>query len=244
MYKKKNPQKKLFGVDTQLSAGLQARIKTSWAHLFKAEIFPILFKCEDRYALLYHKIGRPNFSVARVLGLGLLQEMNNLSDQEALDAFGFDIRWHYALATGEQDAYLSRRSLVEFRRRLVAKDPEMTLVRGVFESISKAAIEKLSLSSREQRLDSTHIISNIRTRGRLDLFSNTITLFMKSLDKDRFASIPPPIQEWYAREPEGWLGLDQVARYLHPLIAIFKNDDDIKNSGPPNNRDLYKLRSG
>src|SRR4030042_4993377 len=165
MYKKTNPQKKLFGMDPQLSAGLRARLKTSWAYLFKADIFPILFKCEDQYALLYGRTGRPNFSVARIMGLILLQEMNNLSDQEALDTFGFDIRWRYALDAAEEDAYLSRRSLVEFRRRLVAKDPEMALVRGVFESISKAAIEKLGLSTSEQRLDSTHIISNIRTRG-------------------------------------------------------------------------------
>lgn len=241
MYKKTNPQKKLFGVDTQLSAGLRARLKTTWAHLFKAEIFPILFKCEDQYALLYGRTGRPNFSVARILGLILLQEMNNLSDQEALDAFGFDIRWRYALDTSEEDAYLSRRSLVEFRRRLVAKDPEMTLVRGVFESISKAAIEKLGLSTSEQRLDSTHIISNIRTRGRLDLFSNTITVFIKTLDKDRFSLIPQPIQEWYSHEPEGWFGLgqsqhkeklDQLARYVQKLIEIFESDDEIKSSEP------------
>ena len=104
MYKKTNPQKKLFGVDTQLSAGLHARLKTSWAQLFKAEVFPILFKCEDQYAMLYGKTGRPNFSVARVLGLCLLQEMNTLSDQEALDAFGFDVRWRYALDAGEEHA--------------------------------------------------------------------------------------------------------------------------------------------
>jgi hypothetical protein len=241
MYKKTNPQKKLFGVDTQLSAGLRARLKTTWAHLFNAEVFPILFKCEDQYAKLYGKTGRPNFSVARVLGLILLQEMNNLSDQEALDAFGFDIRWRYALDTHEEDAYLSRRSLVEFRRRLVAKDPEMTLVRNVFESISKTAIEKLGLSTKDQRLDSTHIISNIRLRGRLDLFSNTITLFLKSLDQDHFSLIPQPIREWYVKEPEGWFGLDQaqhkeklnhVADYLYQLIGIFKSDDAIKSGEP------------
>jgi len=228
-------------MDTQLSAGLRARIKTSWAHLFKSEVFPILFKCEDQYAMLYGKTGRPNFSVARVLGLILLQEMNNLNDQEALDAFGFDIRWRYALDTHEEDAYLSRRSLVEFRRRLVTKDPEMTLVRSVFESISKAAIEKLGLSTSEQRLDSTHIISNIRLRGRLDLFSNTITLFIKSLNQDHFSLVPQPIREWYSYEPEGWFGLgqaqhkeklDQVARYLYQLIMIFENDDEIKSGEP------------
>jgi hypothetical protein len=70
--------------------------------------------------VLYEQTGRPNFSVALLLGLCLLQELNNLSDQQALEAFGFDIRWRYALDVHDQDAYLSRRSLVEFRRRLAA----------------------------------------------------------------------------------------------------------------------------
>ena len=81
------------------------------------------------YAVLYGTTGRPNFSVARLLGLCLLQEWNDLSDQEALDTFSFDIRWRYALDVSEEEDYLSRRSLVEFRRRLAAKDPEMKLVR-------------------------------------------------------------------------------------------------------------------
>jgi len=145
MFKKTNPQQSLFGIDTQLSEGLQTRLRSSWAHLFKVEILPILFRCEDKFSVLYGKTGRPNFSVARVLGLCLLQEYNDLSDQQALDAFGFDVRWRYALDADDEHAYLSRRSLVEFRRRLAAKDPKMTLVRGIFEKISGRAIKKLGL---------------------------------------------------------------------------------------------------
>ena len=185
MFKKSNPQQKLFGVDTQLSIGLRTRLKASWAQLFKKEVLPILIRYEERFSILYGKTGRPNFSVARMLGLCLLQELNDLSDQQALDTFGSDIRWRYALDVSDEQAYLSRRSLVEFRRRLAAKDPEMSLIRGLFEEISKTAIKKLGLSVREQRLDSTHIVSNIRTRGRLDLFGNTITLFIKSLDNSK-----------------------------------------------------------
>ena len=74
MYKKTNPQQKLFGVGSQLSASLRNRLESSWAHLFKTEILPLLFKYEDQYAMLYGKTGRPNFSVARILGLCLLQE--------------------------------------------------------------------------------------------------------------------------------------------------------------------------
>ena len=179
MYKKTDPQQSLFGVETQLSKSLQSRLKGSWANLFRAEILPILLKSEDDFALLYGKTGRPNFSVARMLGLCLLQELYSMSDQQALDTFGFDIRWRYALDANDDNAYISRRSLVEFRRRLAACDPKMALVRSVFDSISKAAINKLGLSATDQRVDSTLVVSNICNRGRLELFNKTIDYFIK-----------------------------------------------------------------
>jgi Transposase domain (DUF772)/Transposase DDE domain len=239
MFKKTNPQQSLFGIDRQLSEGLRTRLRASWAHLFKVEILPILFRSEENFSMLYGETGRPNFSVARVIGLCLLQEYNHLSDQQALDEFGFDIRWRYALDISGDQAYLSRRSLVEFRRRLTAKDPEMKLVRGIFEKISKKAIKKLDLSASQQRLDSTPVVSNIRTRGRLDLFANTITLFIRSLDKKRFSQIPDHIRQWHKREPEGWFGLaqdqhkaklEQLAQYAYKLIQVFEADKEVKDS--------------
>jgi hypothetical protein len=241
MYKKTTPQQKLFGVDTQLSPSLRNRLESSWAHLFKHEVLPILFRNEDRYAMLYGKTGRPNFSVARLLGLCLLQEFNDLSDQQALDTFSFDIRWRYALDVSDEEDYLSRRSLVEFRRRLAARDPEMKLVRNVFDSIRDSAIKKLGLSASNQRLDSTHIISNIRTRGRLALFSNTLTLFLKGLSDDQFSRVPKAIRQWHSTESEGWFGLgpseqrvkiEELAHYLYELIILFENDKEISSTEP------------
>lgn len=234
MYKRTSPQQKLFGIETQVSPSLRSRLESSWAHLFRCEVLPILFRKEDDFKMLYGKTGRPNFSVARLLGLCLLQEWNDLSDQEALDTFSFDVRWRYALDVNDNEDYLSRRSLVEFRRRLAAKDPEMKLVRAVFDSIRDSAIDKLGLSVANQRLDSTHIISNIRLRGRLALFSNTLTLFLKSLDQDRLSRVPTAIQEWHAREPEGWFGLgpaeqkvelEELAQHLYELMVIFEKDE-------------------
>jgi hypothetical protein len=191
--------------------------------------------------MLYGKTGRPNFSVARMLGLCLLQEFNNLSDQQALDTFSFDVRWRYALDISNDGDYLSRRSLVEFRRRLAAKDPEMKLVRNVFDTVRNQALKKLGLSTNDQRLDSTHIISNIRTRGRLSLFSNTITIFLKSLDGVQFSRVPKLIQQWHTTESEGWFGLgpaDQraklqdLAEYMYELIMLFKHDNEVIGSEP------------
>jgi len=241
MYKKSNPQQKLFGVDSQLSPQLRKRLESSWAHLFKIEVLPILFRNEDHYAVLYGKTGRPNFSVARLLGLCLLQEFNNLSDQKALDAFSFDIRWRYALDVSDEDDYLSRRSLVEFRRRLAEIDPEMNLIRGVFDNIRDSAMKKIKVSAKNQRIDSTHVMSNIRTRSRMDLFSNTLTLFIKSLDKAKFSNIPKAIQKWYKTDSEGWFGLGpaeqkakliKLARHIYKLIIIFEKDKVVKSAEP------------
>jgi hypothetical protein len=204
-------------------------------------VLPILFRKEDDYAMLYGTTGRPNFSVARLLGLCLLQEWNDLSDQEALDTFSFDVRWRYALDVNDDEDYLSRRSLVEFRRRLAAKDPEMKLIRAVFDAIRDSAVDKLGVSVSNQRLDSTHIISNIRLRGRAALFSNTLTLFLKSLDEARLARVPEAIRTWHAQEPEGWFGLgpaeqrvklEALAQYVYELIRLFKDDDALTGSEP------------
>jgi len=206
MYKKTSPQQKLFGIESQVSPSLRTRLECLWALLFRLEILPILCRNEDNYAILYGTTGRPNFSVARLLGLSLLQEWNDMSDQTALDTMSFDIRWRFALDISDDEEYLSRRSLVEFRRRLVSKDPDMKMIRTLFDTIRDSAIEKLGLSTSNQRLDSTHIISNIRVRGRVVLFSNTINLFLKSLDKEHFSRVPIHIQKWH-EEPEGWFGL-------------------------------------
>ncbi len=241
MYKKTNPQQSLFGVEFHLSPSLRARLKKSWAHLFRFEILPVLLKSEDNFSTLYGTTGRPNFSVASMLGLCLLQELYDFSDQQALDTFGFDVRWHYALNIIPENAYLSRRSLVEFRRRLAEKDPDMTIVRTIFEDISKAAIQKLGLSTIEQRVDSTHITSNICTRGRLDLFRKTIELFLKSLGEKEFSCIPTDIQEWSKRDTDGWFAmgqdqsrikLEKLARYLYDLIILFEKNQEITSKEP------------
>jgi hypothetical protein len=104
----------------------------------------------------------------------------------------------------------------------------MMMVRTIFEGISKSAIEKLGLSTHEQRVDSTHIVSNICTRGRIDLFEKTIGHFIKSLDQWRFSRLPINIQKWHQRQAEGWFGvaqtqhkqnLKQLSKYLHKLVT-------------------------
>jgi hypothetical protein len=209
--------------------------------VFKSEILPVLLKNEERFEMLYGVLGRPNFSVGRMLGICLLQELMGFSDQQALDSFGFDARWQYALDLDvDEEAYLSRRSLVGFRGRLVQHDPEMALMRDIFEQLSEMAIGKLGLSVKEQRTDSTHIASNIHTHGRIDLFQSTISVFVRSLAEEKYTALPEDIRKWFEEESSGWFGLgskkekreklSRLASFLHRLIGIFEKNKEVSGS--------------
>jgi Transposase DDE domain/Transposase domain (DUF772) len=244
MFKETDPQLKLFGVHTSVGDSLHRRLSASWASVFRTEVLPILLRSEQKFSTLYGATGRPNYSVGRVLGICVLQEWHDLADQQALDAYGFDLRWRHALDVTEQEAYLSRRSLVEFRRRLVCKDPEMKLIHDIFIEIGKTAIDKLGISTSQQRLDSTHIVSNIRYRGRLALFQDAIHLFLKRLSDFEYKQVPEPIRQWHEAQSEGWFGLGEnerkarlveLARYTHTLIELFSDYKAVKAS------DHYRL---
>jgi hypothetical protein len=73
------------------------------------------------------------------------------------------------------------------------------------------------------------------------LFTNTLSLFLKSLDVGQLSRVPKAIKEWHSSEPEGWFGLgpaeqtvklQELAQYLYELIVIFEKDDELTGGEP------------
>lgn len=247
MYRRTSRQISLLAEGRHLPPSSRARLEGTWAIDFYREVFPVLLRCEDAFKDLYaNGNGRPNYPVAVVLGILLLEEWFNLSDQAALDAFSFDLRWQVALGVAAHDAYLSRPSLVEFRQRLVREDQDMTRVRTVFDALSRAAIQGLKLGVAVQRLDSTRVVSNIQTRGRVDLFQKTLVHFLRWL-KDSAPSalgaLPSALRRWFEARiaEESWDGasdekwreeLQQLGAWLHLVIELFADKPMITASEP------------
>ena len=243
MFRKTDRQESLWGPDAHLPDSTRDRLRRSWAEGFHRKVFDLLLEAEEQFADLYcADNGCPNWSVARKLGVSLLQELTNLSDQDALDCLAFDVRWQHALRLNAEDAYLSRRSLVDFRSRLVAVDPEMKRLRALFDRIVETALADLKLDTSEQRVDSTQVYSNIRTRGRVDLFSKTLRHFLTRLEKEHpewLEQLSPDLVAWFRREPEGWFGdgnkkenrakLDTLAKWLYQVTAAFAKNEVIKS---------------
>lgn len=242
MYRRTNPQVSFLSPLAGLPEAQQRRIRQTWAEGFREKVYPLLLRVEDEFAALYDaEVGRPNWSVARMLAITILQEMLNLHDQEALDEVAFDVRWQYALDLWEDKAYLSRRSFVNFRARMAAQFPDGSGMRKVFDEVLRGALAELKLSTKEQRLDSTQILSNIHTRGRADLFGKTLDHFLKALAreaKDRCDKLPAALLAWSMQAGDGVFGwqtateasarLPQLAQWLVTVRDLFADDPVVR----------------
>ena len=125
-------------------------------------------------------MGRPSKELYTMIGAVMLQQLHDLSDAEVTRALAFNIDWHYALdITDESDAstYVSERSLRNYRRILIDEG----LDRVLFEMLTDTLIAAFGVDTSKQRLDSTHILSNMRTLGRIRLFTVTIRKFLKKI---------------------------------------------------------------
>lgn len=242
MYRPTNRQVPLLSPAHHLSERSRARLAGSWAPTFRSEILPQLLASEGEFRDLYcADNGRPTWSVARKLGICLLQEVFDLDDQTALDALSFDARWQYALEVGPEEAYLSRRSLVEFRSLLVSRDPTMERMRRLFDRIAATGIERLKLSVRDQRIDSTHIVSNIRVRGRRELFSATLDLALRQAEAVRagvLEGLPEDVRAWFNEEMPSddsfaWSDrahgtpIETLAGWMLSFVEMFREDAEI-----------------
>ena len=111
-------------------------------------------------------MGRPNRAVQTVLGVLVLKEMFDLTDMEALEELEFNLLWHHALRLEMEEAHLAQKTLHNFRVRLMEHDGG----RLAFCETTDRMIAVLGLRTGKQRLDSTHVMSNIAVLTRLGLF--------------------------------------------------------------------------
>lgn len=232
MFRARDPQASLFRVDMLVPPAKEKRLRASWAEVFRTRALPLID--EERFAFLYSADnGRPNRAVQTVLGVHLLKEMFDLTDERALEELEFNVQWQHALRLDIEEAHLPQKTLHNFRARLM----EHALGRIAFEETTDRMIEALGLRTGKQRLDSTHIMSNIALLTRLGLFCETIRLFLQCLGEahpERWAGVPQGLLERYLKEDgrateyedgrsgEGRRRLGVCARDLYRLVERFR----------------------
>jgi len=188
----------MFDNFSYLGAKRRELLSNSWAQLFQDEILRNLpVDLLHKYYSADH--GRPTNELCAMMGTMILQQMHDLTDEQAVEQFCFNVQWHYALnITNSKDtaSYVCARSIWEMRRIMT----ENNLYQPLFESLSDHLGRVFAVDTSLQRLDSVHVFSNMRHLGRVRLFAATITKFLTNLkrhQKGLFAELPEEMKEKY-----------------------------------------------
>ncbi len=72
------------------------RIESSWEKIFREHILPML-PVEKVFSKYDPVMGAPTKELYAMLGLMVIQQMHDLTDEEAVDQFAYNLQWHYAL---------------------------------------------------------------------------------------------------------------------------------------------------
>ena len=214
-------------------------LERSWAKVFRDDILPEL--PVELFGNRYHEfMGRPSKELHAMFGLMILQQMHDLTDEQAANEFAFDQMWHYALdiaGTSDTEAYVCPKTIWSMRSMLTEHDAYIALFEAVTDKLAK--VHKVDTS--KQRLDSMHILSNMRHLGRIGLFVNTIKKFLVNLKrhhKQLFDGLDKQLSDRYlpkrgestfsmVKPSESAKTLDSVGKDLFYLIERFRDTGSV-----------------
>jgi hypothetical protein len=216
-------------------------LSESWAGLFRDHILAEL-PVHKLARFFTEDFGRPTKEQYAALGALILQQMHDLTDEETVSQFSFNLQWHYALdIPGESDEskYLSPKTLWRLRHLVMKEKLDVELFNQTTETLAKV----FHVDTTRQRLDSVHIRSNMRRLGRIGIFSQSIHTFLINLKRrhsEIFETIEKELVERYLTEKamscfslvkpsESGKTLEMVARDLFALVRRFREHEEVKS---------------
>ena len=231
-----NPQQaRLFdSFNPVLSERARQRLLDDWPGVFRHVILELM----PVNTLAGHfsvGMGRPTKELYSMAGLILLMEQLDWTKDQAVCAYCFHMEIHYALNLEPVAHDLSVRTL----ERYIDLFEQDDLAARVMHDVSIALVQLLDLRVDQQRLDSTHVFSNMAQLGRTRLMGAAIKRFLTQLkrhDEAAYESLAESLRQRYAPSVHhlfGDTGKDsesrrllrqQVAEDMHALIERFSQD--------------------
>jgi hypothetical protein len=241
-----NPkQSRLFDpFDPVLTEKTRTRLLDDWPGVFRhviLELMPV-----DTLGGNYSAdMGRPTKELYSMAGLIFMMEFFNWKKPEALNAYSFHMDVHYALNMEPVAHDIAIRTL----ERYIVFFEKDDLAKKIMHDVTTKLAELLEINIDKQRLDSTHIFSDMASFGRTRLMGVAIKRFLTQVlrgDPSAYAALPEALRQRYSpsvHQMFGDTGKDkesrrllrqQVAEDMHFLIGHFA---DVK---PLNNGNCYK----
>jgi len=235
MIKVKDPnQLEIFDPWAFLTPKRRQLLDSGWPGLFREHILPSIpvDKVSKYFAATF---GRPTKELYAMIGALVLQQTLDLTDEETVQQYAFNIQWHYSLNISEESdeaKYLSLKTLWN-NRNIVAQN---NLEDDIFNASTDRLAQVFKVNIDKQRIDSVHIKSNMRRLGRIGIFSESIHKFLKNLKRgqqEQFDTTDKKIIDRYlvgdalgcfsrVKPSESKKTLSKVSRDLFDLVQQFK----------------------
>ena len=230
-------QKALFDpAETMFSPMAIKYMREDWPGLFRTQILHLM--PVGKIAEHFHPtLGCPTKELYSMAGAIFLKEFFNLTIEEAVRRYVMDSAWHYALNVVPTTAGMSHASIERYMK-LFAEDD---IAADVFHRVTSALIEALELDVSRQRLDSTHVFSDMATFGRSKLMGVTIKRFLTQLKRhhaELYEALPQELRSRYAPSQAKMFGdftggrqelRQTVAEDLLFLVNRFAEDKAVVN---------------
>jgi len=225
-------QTRLFdSFDSVLTEKTRKRLLDGWAGVFRHIILELM-PVGTVSGHFDPTMGRPTKELYSMAGLLLIMEFMDFTKQEALDAYSFRMDVHYALNLEPVTHDISIRTLERYIVLFETDD----VAKGIMADVTVRLVELLDINIDQQRLDSTHVFSDMAGFGRTRLMGVAIKRFLTQVKRhdaaaydlldealrDRYA---PGVHQLFgdtARDAESRRVLRQrVADDMHMLVKRF-----------------------
>jgi hypothetical protein len=216
-------------------------LANDWPAIFRKQLLHLMpvGKLADHF---HPTLGCPTKELYGMAGAIFLKEVFNLTIEKTVERYVLDHSWHYALNVPPNQASLSHASVERYMKLFVQDD----LAADIFHRVASSLIEALELDVSVQRLDSTHIFSDMAVLGRTRLMGVAIKRFLVQLrrhHRDLYDALPQPILDRYARSQAqmfaDYQGPKDALRQLvaeHLLLLV----DRFAGNEPVASRSTYK----
>jgi len=171
-------------------------LRSDWPGLFRTQILHLM-PADELGEHFDPKLGCRTKELYSMAGAVFLMGFFDLTILEAVDRYMFDARWQYALNVNPVEVSLGHATL----ERYIALFVENALGEEVFDRVTSALIKALETDVSRQRLDSTHIFSDMATFGRTKLMGVTIKRFLTQLKRhhaESYEHLPDELRKRYA----------------------------------------------
>jgi len=236
---------------TQLAPEAFRKLSNGMEGVFRASILKLMPAAEIGEAF-DPQIGRPTKELHAVCGLLLLGEYRNWTIEQTASAWCFDASVQFALNLPRDNQSMSERTVDNYRQLL----RESESAQGIFEEVTSEIVREMGLAIKKQRLDSTHIFSDMARFGRLKLLAVTTKRFLTQLkrhDLESYEALPEGLRERYATSEGRLFGMgtkstrpyeqaiQEVAEDIAELISRFCDNEKV--NGRPSFQALTRVFS-